>query len=97
MRRATSALWIASAVALAMAPACGPSLTPLPTVKIALVAPFEGRFAAVGYEAFPAMRIALREQIAAGGIGGFQVEFVAYNDNADPALAARMARNVLMD
>lgn len=97
MRRARAALWIASAVALAIAPACGASLAPLPTVKIALVSPFEGRFAAVGYEAFPAMRIALREQITAGGIGGLQVEFVAYNDNADPAQAARMARNVVLD
>jgi ABC-type branched-subunit amino acid transport system substrate-binding protein len=86
-----------AALALAIAPACGASLTPLPTVKIALVAPFEGRFAAVGYEAFPAMRIALRKQIAAGGIGGYQVEFVAYNDNADPVQAARMARNVVLD
>lgn len=94
MRRATLAL---AALALAIAPACGASLAPLPTIKIALVAPFEGRFAAVGYEAFPAMRIALREQIAAGGIGGYQVEFVAYNDNADPAQAARMAHNVALD
>lgn len=94
MRRAILALAV---LLLAIAPACAASLAPLPTVKIALVAPFEGRFAAVGYEAFPALRIALREQIAAGGIGGFQVEFVAYNDNADPAQAARMARNVVLD
>ncbi len=95
MKRTTLAL--AMLVGLTVAPACGAPLTPFPTVKIALVAPFEGRFAAVGYQAFPAMRIALREQIAAGGIGGFQVEFVAYNDNADPAQAARMARNVVLD
>ncbi len=95
MKRMTLAL--ATLVVLTIAPACGAPLAPLPTVKIALVAPFEGRFAAVGYEAFPAMRIALREQIAAGGIGGYQVEFVAYNDNADPAQAARMARNVASD
>ncbi len=95
MKHTTLAL--AALITLATAPACGASLAPLPTVKIALVAPFEGRFAAVGYEAFPAMRIALREQIAAGGIGGFQVEFVAYNDNADPVQAARMARNVVLD
>lgn len=94
MKRATLGL---AALALAIAPACG-ALSPLPpVVRIALVAPFEGRFAAVGYEAFPAMRIALREQIAAGGIGGYQVEFVAYNDNADPAQAARTARTVALD
>ena len=75
-------------------PACG---KPRPTIKIALVAPFEGRFREVGYDAFPAMRLALRQQIQAGGIGNYQVEFVAYNDNADPAFAERVAHNVVLD
>jgi ABC-type branched-subunit amino acid transport system substrate-binding protein len=70
---------------------------PRPTIKIALVAPFEGRFREVGYDAFPAMRLALRQQIQAGGIGDYQVEFVAYNDNADPAFAERVAHNVTLD
>ncbi len=74
--------------------ACG---RPRPTIKIALVAPFEGRFREVGYDAFPAMRLALRQQIQAGGIGNYQVEFVAYNDNADPAFAGRVAHNVVLD
>jgi ABC-type branched-subunit amino acid transport system substrate-binding protein len=74
--------------------ACG---RPRPTIKIALVAPFEGRFREVGYDAFPAMRLALRQQIQAGGIGNYQVEFVAYNDNADPAFAERVAHNVVLD
>jgi ABC-type branched-subunit amino acid transport system substrate-binding protein len=75
-------------------PACA---VPRPTIKIALVAPFEGRFREVGYAAFPALRLALREQIRSGGIGNYQVEFVAYNDNADPAYAARVAHNVVLD
>jgi ABC-type branched-subunit amino acid transport system substrate-binding protein len=70
---------------------------PKPVVKIALVAPFEGRFREVGYDAFPALRLALREQIRAGGVAGYEVEFVAYNDNADPALAERVARDVVVD
>ncbi|MCS6848118.1 MAG: ABC transporter substrate-binding protein [Anaerolineae bacterium] len=74
--------------------ACG---APRPVVKIALVAPFEGRLRQVGYEAFPAMRLAIRERIAAGGAGGVHVTFIAYNDDGDPATAARIARNVTLD
>jgi ABC-type branched-subunit amino acid transport system substrate-binding protein len=70
---------------------------PRPTIKIALVAPFEGRFRELGYDAFPAMRLVLREQILAGGIGDYQVEFVAYNDNADPTFAERVAHDVVLD
>lgn len=70
---------------------------PRPTVKIALVAPFEGRQRQTGYDAFPAMRMALREVNAAGGAGRYNIEFVAYNDNADPAFAARVAHTVVQD
>lgn len=74
--------------------ACG---RPLPTYKIALVAPFEGRQRQVGYDVFPALRLAIREQINAGGVGGAFVTFIAYNDSADPAMAARVAHNVALD
>jgi ABC-type branched-subunit amino acid transport system substrate-binding protein len=66
-------------------------------MKIALVAPFEGRLRQVGYDAFPAMRIAIRDQINAGGTGNIYVTFIAYNDNGDPAMAERVARNVALD
>jgi ABC-type branched-subunit amino acid transport system substrate-binding protein len=79
---------------LMLLPACA---APRPTIKIALVAPFEGRFREVGYDAFPAMRLALREQMRAGGIGNYQVEFVAYNDNADATMAERVAHDVVID
>lgn len=74
--------------------ACG---APRQTIKIALVAPFEGYYREVGYDAFPAMRLALRDQIRAGGVGNVEVTFVAYNDNADPAFAERVAHNVVID
>ena len=70
---------------------------PRTTFKIALVAPFEGRQRQIGYNAFPAMRMALREVNTAGGIGRYAIEFVAYNDNADPIFAARVAHNVVQD
>ncbi|HEY3290183.1 MAG TPA: ABC transporter substrate-binding protein [Anaerolineae bacterium] len=74
--------------------ACG---VPRQTVKIALVAPFEGYYREVGYDAFPAMRLALRDQIRAGGVGNVEVTFVAYNDNADPVFAEHVASNVAID
>ncbi|HEY3342052.1 MAG TPA: hypothetical protein VGK81_08545, partial [Anaerolineae bacterium] len=76
------ALFARLALAIGLSLALAACATPRPTIKIALVAPFEGRFREVGYDAFPAMRLALRQQIQAGGIGNYEVEFVAYNDNA---------------
>ncbi|MBN1979526.1 MAG: ABC transporter substrate-binding protein [Anaerolineae bacterium] len=62
-----------------------------PTVKIGLVAPFEGRYRYVGYDVIYAVRLAVREANAAGGVGGYSVELVAYDDGADAAHAEAMA------
>jgi ABC-type branched-subunit amino acid transport system substrate-binding protein len=67
---------------------------PQTEVKIALVAPFEGRYRSIGYEAFPAFRIALREQSAQPGT---RVTFVAVTDDGDPKKAERVARAVTQD
>ena len=82
------------ALCITLLAACG---RPAPTYKIALVAPFEGRLRQVGYDVFPAMRLAIRDQINAGGVGNAFVTFVAYNDSADPQMAERVARNVALD
>jgi branched-chain amino acid transport system substrate-binding protein len=76
-----------------------------PTVKIGLVAPFEGRYRYVGYDVIYAVRLAVREANAAGGVGGYSpsrgsgyaVELVAYDDAADPALAVEQARKLAID
>ncbi|MBN1178320.1 MAG: ABC transporter substrate-binding protein [Anaerolineae bacterium] len=68
-----------------------------PTLKIGLVAPFEGRYRYVGYDLFPAVRLALQEANAAGGVGGFAVELVAYDDRADPEMAVEQARKLAVD
>jgi ABC-type branched-subunit amino acid transport system substrate-binding protein len=68
-----------------------------PTIKIGLVAPFEGRYRYVGYDLFPAVRLALREANAAGGVEGFFVELVAYDDGADPAMALEQAYKLAID
>jgi len=68
-----------------------------PTVKIGLVAPFEGRYRYIGYDVIYAVRLALREANAAGGVGGYGVELVAYDDGADPVMAAEQARKLAVD
>jgi ABC-type branched-subunit amino acid transport system substrate-binding protein len=68
-----------------------------PTVKVGLVAPFEGRYRYVGYDVIYAVRLALREANAAGGVEGYSVELVAYDDGADPAMAVQQARKLAVD
>ncbi|HDQ71246.1 MAG TPA: hypothetical protein ENN19_04000, partial [Chloroflexi bacterium] len=65
--------------------------------KIGLVAPFEGRYRYVGYDVIYAVRLAIREVNAAGGVGGYGVELVAYDDGADPAMAMAQARKLAVD
>ena len=81
---------------IALLTACLPP--PLPRVlKIGLVAPFEGRYRYVGYDAIYAARLAVREINAAGGVGGWSLELVAYDDRGDPELAHTAARNLVID
>ncbi|MCS7283881.1 MAG: ABC transporter substrate-binding protein [Anaerolineae bacterium] len=70
-----------------------------PVVKIGLVAPFEGRYRYVGYGLFAAVRLALREINATGGIGypAYSVELVAYDDGADPEMARQQAEKLAVD
>ncbi len=68
-----------------------------PVVKIGLVAPFEGRYRAVGYDAIYSARLAVREINAAGGIGGYRVALVALDDRGDPELARQAAATLAVD
>ncbi len=68
-----------------------------PVVKIGLVAPFEGRDRAVGYDAIYAARLAVREVNAHGGIDGTRVTLVALDDRGDPALATQTAAALVVD
>lgn len=67
------------------------------TLKIGLVAPFEGLHRPLGYEALFGVKLALQEQNLAGGVGGYQVELVALNDFDDPLEAEAQARALLAD
>ena len=68
-----------------------------PTVKVGLVAPFEGRYRYVGYDLFPAVRLALREANEAGGVGGYNVELVAYDDGGEPTAAIQQVGKLAVD
>ena len=69
-----------------------------PTVKIGLSAPFEGLYRDLGYEALHAVRMAVRERNADGGIGErFLVELVALNDLNEAEEAAEQARKMAVD
>lgn len=67
------------------------------TVKVGLVAPFEGRWRDVGYDAIYAARLAVREVNEGGGIGAYRVELVALDDGGDPQLAAEAAAALAAD
>jgi ABC-type branched-subunit amino acid transport system substrate-binding protein len=68
-----------------------------PVVKIALVAPFEGRYRDVGYEVIYAVRLAVREANAGGGIAGHSIELLALDDSGDADMAAAQARKAAAD
>jgi ABC-type branched-subunit amino acid transport system substrate-binding protein len=68
-----------------------------PVVKIGLVAPFEGRDRAIGYDAIYSARLAVREINAAGGIGGHRVALVALDDRGDVELARQAAASLVID
>lgn len=68
-----------------------------PSVKIGLVAPFEGLYRPVGYDALYAVKLAVREANARGGAGGYLIELVALDDGNLPRQAELAARKVSLD
>ncbi len=62
-----------------------------------MIAPFEGLYRPDGYAALYAVKLALRERNAAGGVAGYGVMLVALNDDGDPAEAALQARKLAVD
>jgi branched-chain amino acid transport system substrate-binding protein len=68
-----------------------------PTLKIGLVAPFEGLYRSTGYEVLFAVKLALQERNQGEGIQGYRVELVALNDFNDPAEAVRQAKALVAD
>ncbi|MFQ5409468.1 MAG: ABC transporter substrate-binding protein [Anaerolineales bacterium] len=68
-----------------------------PVVKIALVAPFEGRYRELGYEVITAARLAVREANASAPPSSPMITLVAFDDQGDPVRATEQARKVSAD
>jgi len=68
-----------------------------PVVKVGLVAPFEGRNRAIGYDAIYSARLAVRQINEAGGVAGHRVALVALDDRGDPELAKQAAASLAVD
>lgn len=89
---------LSALVGLLLVAACTLPGSVKPTVKIGLSAPFEGLYRNLGYEALHAVRLAVRERNADGGIGNrFLVELVALNDLNEADEAAEQARKLAVD
>ena len=94
----TSARALLTVACLVMVAACAFPGSVKPTVKIGLSAPFEGLYRDLGYEALHAVRLAVRERNADGGIGRrFLVELVALNDLNEASEAEEQARKLAAD
>ena len=95
-RSLSCAAWVGLSVLL-LAACSGPGSVK-PTVKIGLSAPFEGLYRDLGYEALYAVRLAVRERNAEGGLGGrYLVELVALNDLNEAKTAVEQARKMAVD
>ncbi len=92
MGRRTS-LWLLLGLLLT---ACLPAPTPR-VLKIGLVAPFEGRYRAIGYDAIYAARLAVREINAGSGAGGYRLMLVAFDDGGTAEGAIAAARSLAVD
>jgi hypothetical protein len=69
-----------------------------PTVKVGLSAPFEGLHRDLGYEVLHAVRLAVHQRNAMGGVGEqYLVEFVALNDFGEAEAAVEQARKMAVD
>lgn len=88
--------WLCVLLSLAVGGCTAPDSTK-PIIKVGLVAPFEGFYRPLGYEVLYAVKLAIRERNASGGVAGYMVELVALNDDNEPAVAAQRAREMAVD
>lgn len=68
-----------------------------PVLKIGLVAPFEGEQRNIGYDVLYSARLAVREVNAAGGVNGYRLNLVAYDDSTYPSEAMNVAEALIVD
>lgn len=90
---------LATVTILAFAGACAQPVpaTTAKTLRIAAVGPVTGSQAEVGQDLLNGIRLAVDERNAAGGVLGQQVEFVQFDDAADPKQAVAVAQKIASD
>lgn len=69
----------------------------LPVVKIGAAGPYTGDVAKIGLDGLNAIRMAVEEANAAGGVNGRRIEIVEADDAADPSKAILVAEKLAMD
>jgi len=92
MRRRTLSLFALPFLLGLLLPACGTR----PLLKVGLAMPFTGYDQDRGYHAIYAVKQAIAEANARGGVGDYMVELVAVDDRNDPAEATRQARELTL-
>jgi ABC-type branched-subunit amino acid transport system substrate-binding protein len=89
-------LFLCTMALSALASGCAAVTLTRPVVKIGLVAPFEGEYRYVGYDAINAARLAIREASASGSLD-VSVELVPYDDRGIQDRARTAALNLTQD
>lgn len=99
--RRTKLTSVASVVILMVVVACvGTGVTlgkDLPPAKIGAAGPFTGDLSKIGLDSLNAVRMAVDEANAEGGVGGRKIEVVVADDGADPSKAILVAEKLAMD
>jgi branched-chain amino acid transport system substrate-binding protein len=95
----SSRLLLIICLGLLFLPACAPikAAGAPPTLKIGLVAPFEGLYRPLGYETLFGVKLALQEYNQRDGLNGYKIELVALNDFDEPDQAKIQAEALAAD
>ncbi len=84
-------IWRAAAIFSGWLALAGCAAAPAPIQRLALLAPFEGRYREIGYNALYAARLAWQD------FGSLTVELLPLDDGGTPASAAERARGLARD
>jgi branched-chain amino acid transport system substrate-binding protein len=94
MRRRVFGIVVAAVAAVAGALlAAGPALAQQPKIKIGLMLPYTGTYAALGTAITNAFKLAVEEN--GGKLGGRDVEYFVVDDESDPAKAPENANKLI--
>jgi branched-chain amino acid transport system substrate-binding protein len=82
-----------AALAAALLPAAGPALAQQPKIRVGLMLPYSGTYAALGINITNGFRLAVEEN--GGKLGGREVEYFTVDDESDPAKAPENAAKLI--